>query len=140
MNYDNENLKSIWAGLALFILLFVIPYFCRQGKTKEREQNKRYTIGVITERPDALFENRRDWYYEFYYNHKKYQSSRRTHVGYDVKLGDYFLVEFSSKNPDNNKILYEFQLRPDKIESKSYVGDTIPNNILRYNKKKDRLW
>ena len=136
---NKEDIKSFWLVLGLVILLFVIPYFWRKSRSNDIEKNKNYTIGLITKKSGSL-NNGYHWHYEFYFDNKKYEAYRSTHVGYDVKVGDHFLVEFSSKNPGYNKILYEYQLKPDQIEYKNYIGDTIPMSILEYHKKKDRFW
>lgn len=41
---------------------------------------------------------------------KKYEGRRPTHVDYEVKLGDFFLVNFSSENPEYNRISYDDKL------------------------------
>ena len=132
------NKKSI--PIIIFILvLFIISFLWRKDKKKDIEANSKYTIGRITKQLSSL-KNGRQWYYEFIYKGKTYEWYRSTHIGYDVNVGDYFLVEFSSKNPENSKILYEYQLKPDQGESKYFVWDTIPIAILQYHEKKNRIW
>lgn len=136
---NKEDIKTILLGLGLLIIIFIVPYFWRKSKSDDIEKNKKYTIGVISKKTGSL-KNGYHWHYEFYYNGKKYEAYRSTHIGYDVKVGNYFLIQFSSKNPEYSKVFYEYQLEPDKIEYKNYVWDTIPKSILQYHKKQNRLW
>lgn len=57
-----------------------------------------------------------------------YENYRSTHIDYDVNKGDYFLVNFSSKDPEHSKILYRYKLNKDKLTYS--VWDTIPFSIL----------
>lgn len=57
-----------------------------------------------------------------------------------IEANSFFLVQFSSKNPQQSRIFYEYQLPIEKIEYKNYTWDTIPTSILQYRKKKDKFW
>jgi len=130
--------KSAIPAILFVALLFLVSFLWRKNKSQDIKQNSQYAIARITKQLGSL-KNGNQWYYEFSYNNKIYESYRSTHVGYDVKIDDYFLVQFSFKNPEHSALFYEYQLRPDKIEYKNYVGDTIPISSLYFHKKKSRL-
>lgn len=132
------NRKSI-PIIFFVILLFLISFIYRKNKQADIAANSKYAIAKITKQLSSL-KNGHQWYYEFVYKKNVYEWYRSTHVGYDIKIGDYFLVQFSSKNPGHSKIFYEYQLKPDKLEYINYVWDTIPKSILKYRKKQDRFW
>jgi hypothetical protein len=61
----------------------------------------------------------------------------RTTIQREEDYGErgFFLVNFSSKNPDHNKLLYEYKLDDNKNEYLNKLWDTIPRNILHDEKK-----
>jgi len=123
----------------ILIMIFLVSYLWRRNKNSDIERNSKYTFGKITKKLSSL-KNGNHWYYEFTYKGKIYEYYRSTHVGYNVKVGDFFLVQFSKNNPEHSKIYYEYQLNPDMLESKSYIGDSIPKSIVLFHEKKDRIW
>jgi len=135
---NKEDVKSILYGVGLIIVIFIIPYFWRKNKKRDIDENSKYAIALIIKKTGSL-KNGYHWHYQFFYNNRVYEAYRSTHIGYDVKIGDYFLVKFSYKNPSHSKILYEYQLKPGNQQYINYVWDTIPTSILVYNQKKDRL-
>lgn len=121
--------KSFLLFLALIIVCFIVPFLCRQNKEKSIRENTRYTVGVITKKTGSL-KNGNHWHYRFLYNGKKIENYKSTHVDFDVNIGDYFIVELSSRKPEFNNILYGKRL----INGKDYYGqawDTIPKSLLR---------
>lgn len=123
----------------LLLLLFIISFLCRKNRENDIKQNNKYAICKTTKKLGSL-KNSAKWYYEFEYKNKIYEGSWSHHIGYDINIGDYFLVQFSSKNPEHSKIFYEYQLKPDQIKYKNYIGDTLPMSILEYREKKDKFW
>ena len=131
--------KKIIPVIILIGILFTISYLFRRSRDNDIIQNKMYTFARIVKRVGSL-KNGNEWFYEFIYKNKVYESFRSTHIGYDVRIGDYYLVQFSYKNPAHNRILYQYQLKPEMIDFRNYIGDSIPITIVKYNEKKDRFW
>lgn len=131
--------KSTIGFFILIILIFVIPYFYRKNKEEDISKHRKYSLGKIYKKTGSL-KNGSHWYYTFFYNEKSYEEYQSTDIRYDVNIGDYLLIEFSSNNPNRSKALYEYQLREDKIEFKGYVGDTIPYSILDFRKSNGKIW
>lgn len=114
----------------LFIFfIFFISYLCRRNRENDIENHSKFTIGQIIKFSTTL-KSGDYWDYQFEYNGKIYKNSKPTHVDYNVKIGDYFLVNFSSKDPEHSKILYEYKLNDDKIKYIHSVWDTIPKSIF----------
>jgi hypothetical protein len=126
---NKGNIKSILVGIPLFALLFGGSYLWRQQRDQDINENSKYAIGHIQKKTGSLTSGEQ-WHYEFEYNEVRYEGYRSTHVDYDVHLGDYFLVNFSSKDPDHSKILYEYKLNDDKRNYADSIWDTIPRSIL----------
>lgn len=129
-------------NVAVFFLIGIIvliSYLWRKNRNHDIQVNLKYTFGIITKHLGSL-KNGKQFYYEFTYDNKVYEWYRSTHVGYNVHVGDYYLVQFSYKNPSHSKILYEYQLKPEMKAYKDYVGDTIPKSIINFNKKSDKFW
>jgi len=125
---NKEKIKSLI--LILIVLsLFPISYFYRKNKSNDIENHSKYAIGKVSKFTTSL-NSGNAWSYNFKYNGNLYENYRSTHVDYDINLGDYFLVNFSSENPEHNKIMYEYKLNKDKLSFIDSVWDSIPESIL----------
>lgn len=114
----------------LFVFaLFLFSYLYRKHKSNDIETHSKFTIGEIFKFTTSL-KSGNAWHYKFKYNNNWYENYRSTHVDYDVNKGDYFLVNFSSKDPEHSKILYEYKLNNDRLNYVDSVWDTIPLSIL----------
>ena len=137
---NNENMKSLWIGLLLFSIIFIIPYYCRKGKEAEIDKYKLFAIGHITKQTGSL-KNGKHWHYEFEYKNEIYRNYRSTHVGYNINIGDLFLVQFSEKDPNKNRILYEYKIDPQRTSGNTdIIWKEIPLNSIEFNKKNDKWW
>ncbi len=103
-----EKIKSLLL-IVLVFSLFPLSYFYRRYKRDDIETNSKFAIGRIFKLTTSL-KSGDAWYYQFKYKDNVYENYRSTHVDYDVAIGDYFLVNFSSKNPEHSEILYDYKL------------------------------
>lgn len=55
--------------------------------------------------------SKRKYFYEFYYNGERYTGKSNAFKNKNIKIGDSFQVEFSSENPDNNRILFNVPIQ-----------------------------
>jgi hypothetical protein len=132
-------MKTWIAFLLLLIILFVIPWIVRESKRKDIDNHPMYTFGLITRKTGSL-KNGSSWHYKYTYKNKTYEDYKPTDINYQVNLGDWFLVKFSSENPGSSRIIYEFKSRKDIQDDSIYIGDTIPYLLLRLNPKGNRIW
>ena len=84
-----EQIKSLLVILAVIALFFVVPYFWRQNRDKDIQQNSKYTCGKIIKKTGSL-KNGNHWHYQFFANGRLYEDYRSTRVDYNVNIGDYF--------------------------------------------------
>lgn len=130
--------KTIVVTLIFMLLLFGIPWAWRRYRDKDIENNKKYAIGKVTKLLGSL-KNGEQFYYNFCYDKTIYTGYRSSHVDYDVNVGDFFLVNFSSLDPSHSRMLYEYKVR-DSTFANRYINitwDTIPKSILKSGRKKD---
>jgi hypothetical protein len=128
------KLKSVILIL-LVLSLFPLSYLYRRNRDNDIKTHSKFAIGKIFKFTTSL-KSGNAWHYEFRYEGKLYENYRSTHIDYDVNIGDYYLVNFSYKNPEHNKILYDYKLNDDKLSYINNVWDTIPHNILHSSLKK----
>ena len=123
----SENLKSALLILAV-ISLIPISYYIRESRNDEIEKNSGFAIGHIYKKTWSL-KNGNQWHYRFYYHPKWYTGYKSDHVDYDISVNDYFLIEFSTLDPQKNKIHFNYKLKEiDSITIKAYY-DTIPFHL-----------
>lgn len=130
-----ENVKSLIFGVPFLILLFGGTYLWRKYKDEDILNNSKYAIGHIVKKTGSLTSGEQ-WHYEFKFKGFLYKGYRSTHVDYNVELGNYFLVNFSGKNPNHSKIIYDRKLNADKLNYIDSVWDSIPQSILHNALKK----
>ncbi len=61
-----------------------------------------FAFGKIV-RKTGFLKNGHNWDYNFYYKNKLYKGFWPTHLDFNVELGNYFVVNFSSKIPSTIK-------------------------------------
>lgn len=136
MKQSTKNGTDLIILSSIILIVFIIlPYFWRKNEAYDIKENSQFTIGKIT-RFSRTLKSGDYWHYGFKYKDSVYENSRSTHVEYDIKIGDYFLVNFSSKDPEHSKILYEYKLNDDRLNYIDSVWDTIPLSILHSGLKK----
>lgn len=99
-----NKLKKIGIVLLfLFIASCVAKYYIDKIAL---ENDHRYCIGYIY-RWEAMSNQGASLYYEFYFDGKKYDSDQTTYDKVRNFMNKRFFVEFSPKNPKNNRILLD---------------------------------
>jgi hypothetical protein len=129
-----EREKSFLFAITLCILIFGIPYLWRRNRDNDIRDNSKYAFAKIIKKTNSL-KNGHAWHYDFLYKGEKYKGRWPTHVDYNVKIGDYFIVNFSSKDPDHNKPIYDYKLKQYKEGIINQVWDTIPQSLTISAKK-----
>ena len=124
-----------WFFIIFFVfVLFFGSYLYRRYISDDIKSHSKFTIGKIFKQTGSLTSGNA-WHYQFLYQGKLYEGYRSTHVDYDVNLGDYFLVNFSSTDPKHSKVLYDYKLKNGRLNYIDSVWDEIPHSILRSAKK-----
>ena len=122
--------KSYLTLFILLVLIFGIPYLWRRYRDNDIAENSRYTFAQILKKTSSL-KNGNSWHYHFTFQKKTYKGFWSTHVDYEVNIGDYFLVNFSSANPDHNRILYRYKLNAQPETVRDSVWDAPPEQYLK---------
>jgi hypothetical protein len=130
MEYITKQRIGFFFLLATIAIIFVIlPYFDRKKEAKDIADHSKFALGKIVRLSHTL-KSGDYWHYHFRYLGNDYEDSHPTHVDYDVNIGDYFLLNFSSANPEHNKILYQYKLNTAYSNRMDSIWDTIPKTIL----------
>jgi hypothetical protein len=129
--------KSYLTLLILLLLIFGVPYLWRRYRDNDIENNRKYAFAKIIKKSGSL-KNGNSWHYEFTFQGKLFKGHWSTDKDYDVNIGDYFLVIFSSVNPDHNKIIYKYKLRVNNQIVKDSVWNTPPENYTKSGLKSDK--
>jgi len=114
----------------IILVFFVIPYFFRMSKAKEITQHSLYAAGKITKKTGSLI-NGEHWHYTFVFRNKIYEDYLSDVNAFDIKVGNYFLVNFSSINPKSSHLLFQYRFKDDVIKYIDSFWTTIPTSILR---------
>ena len=130
----NKNLKSLIVGIILFSFLFGGSYLWRQRRDNDIKKNSRFTFGKIFKQTGSL-KSGNQWHYKFSFNNHIYEGYKSDHVDYKINTGDYFLINFSYKDPDHNKILYDYKLKTYDSTLISKVWEEIPEDFITSAKK-----
>jgi hypothetical protein len=121
--------RNSFLFIIIILSLFPLSYLYRKYRNNDIEANSKFAIGKIINFTTSL-KSGDAWHYEFKFNDQVYENYKPTHVDYDVKMGDYFLVNFSSKTPEHSKILYDYKLNSDKLNCIDSIWDTVPVWVL----------
>lgn len=124
------NQKSLLGAFIFGALLFGGSVWWRSYRDNDIKNNSNFIFGKVFKKTGSL-KNGNSWHYNFIFEGKSYEDNWSTHVDYDVHLGEYFLINFSSRYPEHNKILYKYKLKVDSHIVKDSVWNTIPYHYVK---------
>ena len=126
---NNIDYKSFILIFLVIIIFFVIPAIWHKYKNDDISQNNTFSIARITKKTGSL-KNGYHWHYTFKYKDGQFEGYESVHKDYKVQSGEYYVVNFSKKNPEYNKILYKYKIdkAPEKLMGLSW--DSIPHRII----------
>lgn len=133
------NRRKIISFIVLISIVWFASYLYRQGVANDIKEHKRYAIGKITKSAKGL-KTRRRWTYEFLYEGKVIKNARTIDGGYDVEIGECYLVEFSYKNPGNSVIHCGFKYKGDCSSSIDTSWRYIPQSLFDSIPLERRWW
>lgn len=128
--------KSYFTLLFLLILLFGLSYLWRRYRDDDIKNNSKYAFAKVIEKTGSL-KNGNSWHYRFAFQERTFEGHWSTHKDYDVNVGEYFLVNFSSIDPGHNKILYKHKLRVTPYIVKDSVWNSPPERYIKSGLKLD---
>lgn len=115
-------------------------------------QNKTETFGMVySSTPIYKQYSKRNYKYEFYYNGKKYTGSSSAYNSKTIENGNFYKVEFSEKNPEYNRMIFDLEyirqihtnangkLDTIYIQKSEKFKDAIKKRIEKYKIKPDSL-
>lgn len=120
--------KSLIQIVLFLTVLFGGSYLWRRYRDNDIKEHSEYAFGRIQRKTSSL-KNGNHWHYEFYFHDTLHDGYWPTHVDYDVHIGDYILINFSSKDPEHNKPLYQYKLKQYEPTVVKQTWDTIPKNL-----------
>ena len=94
------------------------------------KNHSKFAFAKIFKKTGSL-KNGNHWHYSFTFEGKPYFGHRSTHVDYDINIGEYFLVSFSSTDPDHNRIIYKSKLKINPAMVKNSVWDVPPIRYIK---------
>lgn len=124
-----NSIKTLIFFLSLITIIFIIPYFIRESVSEDIRKHSKFGICEIIRKTGSL-KNGEHWHYRFRYKGKIFENYKPSFNAYDVKIGESFLVNFSSINPNHSEILYKYKLKNGKEIYSDSIWDKIPEDIL----------
>lgn len=112
MNYSviKTYFQKYW--WLLMYLLIIFFFFKMQLAKSELKRNRTFAYGIVTRSSKILKTySKRTYHYEFFYEKKKYYGNTTGSISENIKVGNRYKVEFSSKKPENNKMLFHIPFR-----------------------------
>ncbi|MBA6316737.1 hypothetical protein [Cellulophaga baltica] len=95
MKLDKDQKRTL-----LYLTVFALILMCITAYIKkDLKENSVYTVCFVDSYMDGPSSSPAIFYY-YYVNGKKYENSNYLDSNYDVKVGEFYVVKFSSKNPD----------------------------------------
>jgi len=112
LNLTEKYLK-IKKFVSEYYWIAIIPFFIYGliGVLESKEdikQNKTLTFGMVYGSKSIYKQySKRNYKYEFHYNGKKYTGTSTAYSSENVRNGNFYKVEFSDKNPEHSRMLFE---------------------------------
>lgn len=128
-------LQYYWIAFIPVLIYFILHSF---SKDEEINKNKSYAFALVLDSKPILNKaSKRRYDYQFFYKGEKYNGSSVASLFDNVALGNFYKVEFSDKNPDYNRIIFEEEYIAQIQKNDSGIVDTI--YILKSKLLKQRI-
>ncbi|WP_282162991.1 hypothetical protein [Ulvibacterium marinum] len=99
--------KHYWIAM---IPVAIFAFISLEEEKKDIDQNKSITYGVVKRsRPIAKQFSKRHYDYDFYVNGQKFSGSSIGWLSDGINQGNYYVVEYSIKNPEHSRMDFEIQ-------------------------------
>ncbi|MFI1745536.1 hypothetical protein [Thalassobellus sediminis] len=94
------------AGIPFLIWAFILV----MEEKQDIKQNGIETFGMIYGSKSVYKQySKRNYKYEFYYDGKKYTGTSTAYNSENVKNGNFYKVEFSDKNPEHSRMIFDLE-------------------------------
>ena len=126
------------AGIPFLIWGFILV----MEEKQDIKQNGTETFGMVYG-SNSIYKqySKRNYKYEFFYNGKKYTGSSTAYNSENVENGNFYKVEFSDKNPEHSRMIFELEyVREIKTKDNGKVDTTyVQKNQKLRNEMKKRI-
>lgn len=114
-----DYIYKYWYYVASPLLMgFLVIYMGNaQDDKKELEENLETTVGKVYRYRGVPKKSKRIYYYEFYLDGKKYKGSSSGYMSKDTRVGNYYQVEYSGINPNNNRMNFDIEFTVNFLEN-----------------------
>jgi hypothetical protein len=131
-SFNNKPKKNIITIIKAYYWIAVIPLFIYGlisaiESKQDIDQHQTETFGLVyNSKPISKQNSRRNYMYKFSFKNKAYSGSSSAYLSENVKIGSFYKVEFSNKNPDHSRMLFDLEyLQKFKFDNLGNVTDTI---------------
>ena len=126
------------AGIPFLIWAIVLV----MEEKQDIKQNGIETFGMVYGSKSIYKQySKRNYKYEFYYNGKKYTGTSTAYNSENVENGNFYKVEFSDKNPEHSRMIFDLEyVREIKTNDNGKVDTTyVPKDQNFRNEMKKRI-
>ena len=126
------------AGIPFLIWGFILV----MEEKQDIKQNGTEAFGMVYGSKSIYKQySKRNYKYEFHYNGKKYTGTSTAYNTENVENGNFYKVEFSDKNPEHSKMIFDLEyVREIKINDNGKVDTTnVPKDQRLRNEMKKRI-
>tara|TARA_R110002051_G_scaffold192097_1_gene260676 strand:+ start:365 stop:841 length:477 start_codon:yes stop_codon:yes gene_type:complete len=126
------------AGIPFLIWGFILV----MEEKQDMKQNETETFGMVYGSKSIYKKySKRNYKYEFYYNGKKYTGTSTAYNSENVENGSFYKVEFSDKNPEHSRMIFDLEyVREIKTNENGKVDTTyVPKEQKLRNEMKKRI-
>lgn len=97
--------KNYWV---FFYPIFVFFFFKMQLEKSEIKRYRTFAFGTVTHVSKIYRKySKKRYHYVFFYKKEEYHGSTNGNFSDNIRVGNRYTVEFSSKDPSKNKMLFD---------------------------------
>lgn len=106
------------------VMGFIVIYMSNaQSDKRELEENLKTTVGKVISYSRVPKKSKTIYHYEFCLAGKKYKGNSSGYISDGVRVGEYYIVEYSGVNAENNRMNFNSQFTP-------YMGEDRIGHFL----------
>lgn len=138
MNKDFKKLKDLFLDYWYWFILItmaIVLYILNSLDLKEIDEFKIESYGEIINENKSSKNGMNNYTYEFYYNEVKYSGNCQWYENDKIKTGEFYRVEFSSIDPNKNKINFDKVFKRELIQNN--VGKITDTTYVEFSKHRE---
>ncbi|MBO9563156.1 MAG: hypothetical protein J7621_10295 [Niastella sp.] len=127
--------KTIQYIISIVIIgLLIFGFYNPYRRKNEIKKHLRYTVAVVYKESSSL-KNGEHYHYKFHYNGNEYEAYNSKNRNYTVIVGDWYVVEFSYKDPSIAVIHYEWPVPHNLAPFPDTGWAKVPDHIILKNRR-----